>query len=287
MTSPVLRLRELKNQVSRQLGRREAIQESIKRDEADASVKETDAEQIDKAIEVIQAATEVRRQQLRDRVENLVTRGLRAVFHREDFEFAFKVNLKRDVFGVEPVLRSRFGGREIETEIDDARAGGIKDVVAFLLRVIVLSLARPRVAPVLILDESFSHVSPDLLRGVAVLLKELSESAGIQFILVTHKPELLDSADVIYRARKTPDEPTEFLLEHDLRDESFHRRARRGEKGLDRFSKFDCQDLSASTEDSESVLSETTDVLARRQRQQAIERSRLKRPKGRRKRKKR
>lgn len=264
MSDLARRLRRLCDEHTHRRGRRDAILETISLDEARAAEHEAEAAELDKAVEVLQAATETRRQELRDRVETLVTRGLHAVFRRDDFEFAFKVSLRRDVFGVVPVLRSKFGEQVLETEIVDGRAGGIADVVSFLLRVIVLCLARPKVAPVLVLDESFSHVSTDLLRGVAVLLRELSESAGIQLLLVTHKPELLDAADVIYRAELV-DGATEFRLEHCLRDESFHRRPRRGERAPERGSMFDHEDLVAATNDSETRHPEPRDKLAHRQ----------------------
>lgn len=261
----ITRVRALRDRVKRQQGARAEIEAQIERDEKRAEEIEAEVKKLAQAVEVIQAATETRRQELRDRVENLVTRGLRAVFQREDFEFAFKVSLKRDVFGVIPVLRSKFGERDLETGIVDGHGGGVADVVSFLLRVIVLSLARPAVAPVLVLDESFRHVSPEYLRGCSTLLRELNSSAGIQFLLVTHKAEMLDAADVIYRAELVEGR-TQFHLEHDLRDESFHRRPRRGEKASERGSAFDEEDMVGSPGETEVRISETEDVLARRQR---------------------
>ncbi len=261
------RIRQLRDQVRRGEGARAEIVAQVERDEAKVEEIEAECAQLAKAIEVIQAATETRRQELRDRVENLVTRGLRAVFRREDFEFAFNVSLKRDVFGVVPVLRSKFGDRTLETGIVEGHGGGVADVVSFLLRVIVLSLARPAVAPVLVLDESFRNVSPEYLRGCSTLLKELNQSAGIQFLLITHKAELLDAADVIYRAELVEGR-TRFTLEHDLRDESFHRAPRRGETAPDERTAFD-GDLSAPVGETETTISATEDVMARRQRVQA------------------
>jgi len=260
-----VRVRRLRDRVKTTEGARQSIMDQVERDESKAAEIEVEVERLGKAVEVVQAATETRRQELRDRVENLVTRGLKAVFLREDFEFGFNVSLKRDVFGVVPVLRSKFGDRDLETGIVEGHGGGVADVVSFLLRVIVLSLARPAVAPVLILDESFRHVSPEYLRGCSTLLKELSSSAGIQFLLITHKDEMLDAADVIYQA-SIVDGKTRFALQHDLRDESFHSAPRRGAKAPDQSSMFDGQDLTRSPGAGETCLPETDDVLAKKQR---------------------
>lgn len=216
-----------------------------------------------KAIEVLQTATEARREELRDRVETLVTRGLRAVFKRQDFEFVFKVSLKRDIFGVYPVLRSDFGEHQIEESIADGHGGGVADVVSFILKVIILSLARPKIAPLMILDESFKHVSPAYLRGVSGLIKELAETANIQFIMVTHKPELLDSADVIYKSSLNDDGTTEFSLEHDLRDDIYH--SPETPKRRVRESLFDHEPLTKK-EGGDKTYSKNPDSYAKRER---------------------
>lgn len=228
------RLHELERKVAKAEGLRDghlaALTKARKRLEAANSKIET----LEAAAELLQAATETRRGELKDRVEVLVTRGIRAVFDRPDYEFAFNVTRQRGFMGVVPVLRSDYHGKRLEASLREGHGGGVCDVVAFVLRVVILSLVRPKMAPILILDESFRNVAAEHLRGVASLLVELNRSAGIQFVLVTHKPELLDAADVIYRARLEEGE-TKFKLEHDLRDEDYHQaptreRLRRGKE---------------------------------------------------------
>jgi hypothetical protein len=242
MSTVQQRIRALRDEVQRQRGGRDSLTQRILGEEKYISDRDDLACRLGKAIEVLQAASETRRQELKDRVESLVTRGLRAVFGRHDYTFAFTVTFNRGVFGVVPVLRSKFKGEELETEIVEGHGGGIADVVSFVLRVVILSLARPRLAPVLVLDESFKHVSAEFLRGVGTLLKELNVSAGIQFILVTHRPELMDEADVIYRTQ-IEEGRTTFILEHDIRDELYHTRAGKGAPPAQRKSDFDGQDM--------------------------------------------
>lgn len=265
VVDPAVRLRQLSQDVSRWKGRREHASDLLERSREKHERGERQMEALEQAIQVLQAATETRRQELKTRVESLVTRGLRAVFGREDYEFTFKVSLKRDVFGVIPMLRSKYGDREIETTVAGSRGGGIANVVAFLLRVIVMSLARPKVAPVLVLDESFSMVSADKLRGVASLLRELNETAGIQFVLVTHKEELLDAADVIYRVKLENGRST-FTLEHDLRDELAHSRPKRGKTVDSKLTLFDHEDMTGPVSDAEAVEAPTDDLYAKKQR---------------------
>ena len=89
-----------------------------------------------------------------------------------------------------------------KTSILDAHGGGVVNVAAFVLQVIVLALTKPKLAKVMMLDESFRNVSREYLSRVAELLKKLNKITGIQFILVTHKHELAEDADKIFEVKK-------------------------------------------------------------------------------------
>ena len=69
------------------------------------------------------------------------------------------------------MLKSAFGDKEFETGITEGHGGGVSDVVSFLLRVIVLCLARPKVAPIMFLDEVFNGSSA-ILNSLLSLLNE-------------------------------------------------------------------------------------------------------------------
>jgi len=69
--------------------------------------------------------------------------------------------------------------------------GGVIDIVAFALRVAALSLARPRPRQIIIADEPFRFVSRDYRPAVARMIEVLAERTGMQFVIVTHHPELM------------------------------------------------------------------------------------------------
>lgn len=259
------RLEALKIRLDRGLGRRDQLTEDCELFEKKIEEQRAQLEVTVMAQEIVNGTTEVRRAELRDRVESLVTQGLQAVFRRTDYEFFFETKFMRGSFGATPKLRSLYGDDVFETGIIEGHGGGIADVVSFLMRTVVLSLSRPKLAPVLFLDESFRHVSPEFLPGVAVLLRELNQSAGMQFFLVTHKPELLDAADVIYQTRLRRGK-TEFVLEHDYNDEAYHARPKRGQKARDTTTVFDGEDLNRGMNKAEPVYSRDPDLKAKRQR---------------------
>jgi len=78
----------------------------------------------------------------------------------------------------------------LEVDPMNACGGGMVDVAAFALRVACLMLHRPRLAKVVVLDESFKFVSAQYRDNVRSMLEGLAEDMGLQILQVTHISEL-------------------------------------------------------------------------------------------------
>jgi DNA repair exonuclease SbcCD ATPase subunit len=87
---------------------------------------------------------------------------------------------------------------QVETAPQDARGGGVVDVISLALRLALLEAFRPPVGGPVILDEPAKHVSEEFAPQVAQFLKSFSQSLGRQVIMVSHNQHLADSADVAY-----------------------------------------------------------------------------------------
>lgn len=135
---------------------------------------------------------------LRVRVERTVTLALQAVFGRA-YRFRFDVDVVRGTVALYPRV-SRDGGKNWYGT--NALAGGVIDIVGFALRVTLLMWHTPRPRKVFIADEPFRHVSNTHLPAVAGMLATLAEATGIQFIIVSHEPELAESADRVIRVER-------------------------------------------------------------------------------------
>jgi ABC-type glutathione transport system ATPase component len=66
----------------------------------------------------------------------------------------------------------------------------------------VWAMAEPRTAPVFLLDEPSKFLSVDLQPKFGQMLRELSDLLGVQFVVVTHSPEVAESADRAYNVDK-------------------------------------------------------------------------------------
>lgn len=153
----------------------------------------------DKAAGLLTKIGEDRQQAAQRQIEALVTQGLQTIFGEElSFHLVQVVRGKRPE--IDFLVRSRLDdGTIVDTDVMDARGGGLAATVGFLLRLVVLLLSRRRQETVLFLDETFAHVSAEYVPRLAQFLRELTDKTGVQIILVTHDPEFAEWADVRHR----------------------------------------------------------------------------------------
>ena len=133
------------------------------------------------------------------RVETLVTHGLQTIFGREDLALVVRSETKASRLETSFYLRSEIDGQVMETSVLEAHGGGISAVVGFLLRLILALLTNKR--PLLLLDESFSHVSAEYEPALAEFVSELAKRTDCQIILVTHSTAFEEFADTVYRLK--------------------------------------------------------------------------------------
>lgn len=154
---------------------------------------------LERAAGVLAKIGEDRQKDAQEKIESLVTQGLRKIFG-EELSFHVIQSLKGRTPVVEFVIRSTLeDGTVIETGVIGARGGGVTAVVGFLLRLVVLLLSSQGEDVILVLDETFAHVSDAYLPRLAEFLKEIVEKSKVQIIMVTHQPVFAEVADKAYR----------------------------------------------------------------------------------------
>ncbi len=188
---------QLKSAAERQLGVVEAQRAIV--DELQQTTKDLDSD-----IQLLTYASTALEQLLKsvsveslETVEQLVTYGLRTVFEDHPLGFKIEVSTKFKQQWMEPKLVQG----NVTAPILDAHGGGPASVVGFLLRLLVCR--RLGLAPVIVLDEQFAHVSAEYVENVAKLLRELTDKLGFTFILVTHDRGFLSYAHHGYEAKET------------------------------------------------------------------------------------
>jgi DNA repair exonuclease SbcCD ATPase subunit len=128
-----------------------------------------------------QQVAQMVQQEAHNEIADVVTQCLQAVFD-EPYRFIIHFEKKRG----RTEARLVFERDGLEVDPMTASGGGVVDVAAFALRLSCLMLSKPPLRRMLILDEPFKFVSPDLRPRVRKLMETLAEEKGIQILMVTH-----------------------------------------------------------------------------------------------------
>lgn len=169
----------------------------------------------EKAVHVLQGYAQDQQALLSARVESIVTAGIRAVFQIPTL--TFRMHYSESASGgmkktpeVKLSVEYEHEGEVVTGSLRNSFGGGLAVVVATLLNVIVVLHLSPRVAPVLLLDEPLSDLSPagGFRERMADFLKTLTEETDIQIVMVSHEEAIGDAADRHYRFRGGIGKPT-------------------------------------------------------------------------------
>ena len=140
---------------------------------------------------ILQLAAKKTQEQLEVHFSDLVTKAFKAVL-RNPYNFSSKFIERRNK--TECDLRFERDGVYYKPKF--TTGGGVIDLASFALRIAYWRLEKT--APVIILDEPMKMVSKNLIPKIAELVKLLSVEFEIQFLIITHIPELAETADALF-----------------------------------------------------------------------------------------
>lgn len=172
--------------------------------QAEAAVLAATRETADRVSGVLSSIGSERDAAARAQVEALVTSGLQAIFE-ESLSFHLVESTSRQTPQIDFLIKTHLpDGSSFDTDVLSARGGGLAAVVGLLLRVVLILLTRStaKKAPdVLVLDETLAHLSREYLDAAGQFLRTLVNQTGLQILMVTHQPELVEFADKVYHFR--------------------------------------------------------------------------------------
>lgn len=142
-----------------------------------------------KAREIVQIVASETQKKLEYQISNLVSSALASVFP-EPYEFQLRFVQRRNKTEADLIFLKN--GNETDDLINTA-GGGAVDIASFALRIALWSIKRSR--PVMIIDEAFRFLSLDLQEKASDMIKQISTKLGIQIIMVSHLPGMIQSAD--------------------------------------------------------------------------------------------
>src|SRR5271169_3197198 len=125
------------------------------------------------------------------KIEGIVSDGLRRVFGNDQLGLFIEKNETKRGNTYRLLVRK---GDTVGSPMDSF-GGGVQNVVAFLLRIILIK--RFKLAPFIALDEQFSNVSSEYQPKISEMLKVLSKM-GFTIFAISHQPTITSAADTIY-----------------------------------------------------------------------------------------
>lgn len=193
------RVKRMRRVVDRRIAEARVIATTGKKLKQEIELASNDTDLYNKVAITLASIGENRQAAAQKQIEELVTRGLTTIFS-EDISFHVVQTQRGKTPEVKFLVKSRgLKGHVVETSVMDARGGGLAALVGFLLRLVILLLSKDIKEPILILDESFSHVSVEYERPLAEFIKELIDKTKVQIVLVTHSDAFNEFADRRYK----------------------------------------------------------------------------------------
>lgn len=190
-----MEIREIRRRLTMIEGKKKFMQEQLLN--LDGELVQLTARQIhiEEAQSFIQRVAQSTQEQLKFHIEDIVQMALDAVFP-DEFEFRAIFEIKRN----KTEARLVFIQNGVEIDPIDSTGGGAVDIASWGLRIAAWTLERSD--NVMVLDEPFRFLDAERQPLAAEIMKQLSQKLGLQFIMVTHNPSIIDVADKVFTVKK-------------------------------------------------------------------------------------
>lgn len=187
----------------RKLEAQTAVREHILKESVESGAKlknlETAIAAHEEALIVINAVTEAKRAELRAKVEDLTSFALSEIFET-DYRFVLKMEQRGQQVELQFKVRDPYLGNH-EVDLLEARGGGLVQVVAFIMKLLVVLSSRPPLRRILFMDEPLRMVSAAFTENLCNFIKQIAEKTGFQFVIITHDQGLATMGDKAYNFR--------------------------------------------------------------------------------------
>jgi len=185
--------KELRSKIEQEKGQRTILESRA--EELTEEIREIKRaiKQHEEAREIIREVGLKTQEQLQYHISDITSLALEAVFE-EPYELVAEFTQRRNKTECD-LLFIRDGMR---ADPLSASGGGAVDVAAFALRIAAWSMGSPRKRNTIVLDEPLRFLSVDKQERASMMIKELSDRLGLQFIIITHETTLTEYADRVF-----------------------------------------------------------------------------------------
>ena len=181
-------------------GKRDLLLEQRATAESNRQAAENQQAVLDKVLILLQKTSDFARQQIKGRMEELVSQALNIIYGG-NHKFIIDLVVRSNRPEADYLLNENGVITKLEKP-DYDNGGGKIDVISLTLRLAIDELVGDE-GP-LFLDEVGKHVDGEAAINLAYFLKQYAEKFGRQLCLITHNTTLETIGDVSYRVTKDP-----------------------------------------------------------------------------------
>lgn len=149
---------------------------------------------IEEAQKIIQSVSIEIQKQIKYNIENIINSAIESIFEKK-YIFKLEFVVRRNTTEIDILLESNEG--VIETPVNSI-GGGLIDIISISLRLAFWALFAKKKNNTIILDEPFKFLSKSFQSKAGEMIKKVSEMLGLQLIIITHIPDIIDCANVVY-----------------------------------------------------------------------------------------
>jgi len=190
---------KLNNEIYLKVGQRDTLSRKLSRSKERLLAIDKDTDTLSKASVFLQTLSDTTRQQIIDRISNIVTDALQKV-KDHNLEFRMLLSTERNQMDVKFVVFDKITQREYD--ILDSCGGSIAEIVSFPLKISLLLKWEPPLSRLLILDETFKFLSVIDQELMGDFVRQVSEKLNLQIILITHSEIISQKANAIFLIEK-------------------------------------------------------------------------------------
>lgn len=185
------KVKELRDRLNQEKGKKSSLMASIEALSKKLEKANKDIVNTEKAQVVAQIVAQQTQQMVEIQISSIVSLALSSVF-ADPYEFKAIFVPRRDKTECDLVFSKQ--GQDVDPM--NASGGGVLDVASFALKMALWSLKKTQ--NVQVLDEPFKFVSRDLQPKISATLDTFSKELDVQFIIVSHIPEIIDKANKVF-----------------------------------------------------------------------------------------
>lgn len=153
-----------------------------------------------KASTLLQLVSEKTRERSIGKIESIVTQAIQEVYGDKALRFKIDFENKRGAVSVEFKLWD--DNLKEYLNIIRCEAGGIKNIISAILRLVVIDLYNPKIEGPVVLDEIGVHISQEHRARFGKFLQQYSRLTSRQIILVSHLEKVNEHADKKIRLKR-------------------------------------------------------------------------------------